>query len=122
MLALSEVNRRAVGGRTQAVRRWLKRLGMRRCSARLVQYQFKPDATRHDWTSLWWRWFLAVWFANKAGAYFMFEQFAARVDALREMEGRDARDVLELFGPGGRDEDEGGGAEGSADARSPMAA
>lgn len=79
-----EANRVAVGGFTHAVCRALKTLGMRRCSARLVQYQFKPDPLRLDWYGLFWRWFLALWTARREGAEFLFEDFCARVAALRE--------------------------------------
>ena len=81
-----EANRIAVGGFTHAVRRALKSLGMRRCSARLVQYQFKPDALRLDWYGLFWRWFRALWIARREGAEFLFEDFCARVEALRGAE------------------------------------
>lgn len=81
---LSEANRIAVGGFTHNVCRALKALGMRRCSTRLVQYQFKPDATRLDWYSAFFRWFLALWMVRREGAEFLFEDFCARVAALRE--------------------------------------
>lgn len=78
-----EANKLAVAGRTQAVRRALKALGMRRCSLRLVQYQFKPGETRLDYYSLFWRWFRALWMAHRKGAEFLFQDFCARVERLR---------------------------------------
>jgi hypothetical protein len=87
MLQTHEANKRAVAGRTQAVRRALKSLGMRRCSARLVQYQFKPDETRLDWYALFWRWFRALWVAHRKGAEFLFDDFCSRVEQLRAEEG-----------------------------------
>lgn len=80
----AEANRLAVGGFTHAVCRALKSLGMRRCSARLVQYQFNPDELRRDWYGLFWRWFRALWIARREGAEFLFEDFCSRVAALRE--------------------------------------
>lgn len=80
----AEANRVAVGGFTHAVCRALKSLGMRRCSARLVQYQFKPEELRLDWYGLFWRWFRALWIARREGAEFLFEDFCSRVASLRE--------------------------------------
>ena len=80
----TDANFIAVDGRTQAVARALKRLGMRQCSARLVQYQFKPRPTRPDWYGAFWRWFRAIWVAHRAGAEFLFEDFCAKVSALRD--------------------------------------
>jgi hypothetical protein len=82
-----EANRAAVDGNTLAVARALKRLGMKQCSERLVQYQFKPGAARHDWYGLFWRWWRALWIAHRAGAEFLFEDFCARVSAVRDAEG-----------------------------------
>jgi hypothetical protein len=81
-----DANRVAVGGHTRRVRDALLRLGMRRCSLRLVQYQFEPDPIRPSWYCLFWRWFHALWVAHRAGAEFLFEDFLARVEALRGAE------------------------------------
>jgi hypothetical protein len=79
----SEANRLALGGYAKAVREALLRLGMRRCSLRLVHYQCEPSPLRLDWYGLFWRWFLALWTSHKAGAEFLYEDFCSRVEALR---------------------------------------
>ena len=87
-----EVNRIAVGGFSKCVREALKRLGMRRCSVRLVRYQCEKNDLRADWYSLFWRWFLALWMANREGAEFLYEDFTARVAALRDADDVSATD------------------------------
>lgn len=78
-----EANRRAVGGRAKQVRLALLKLGMRRCSDRLVRYQCEQTPLRADWYALFWRWFRALWVANREGAEFLYEDFSARVESLR---------------------------------------
>ena len=80
-----EANRAAVCGRTQAVRRALISLGMRRCSTSLVEHQWRPPIAgqRISWYCAFWRWFEALWLARREGAEFLFEDFCARVEALR---------------------------------------
>lgn len=79
-----EANGVAIKGFAQAIRLELRKLGMRRCSVRLVYNQGEEPRTRLDWYGLFWRWFLALWRANQKGAEFLFEDFRARVQALRE--------------------------------------
>jgi hypothetical protein len=79
----SEANRLAVGSHAKAVRLALLRLGMRRCSVRLVRYQCEESSLRRDWYGLFWRWFRALWTAHRGGAEFLFEDFCSRVEALR---------------------------------------
>ena len=82
-----EANLIALGGCAKAVRLALKRLGMRRCSLRLVYYQTEPrDGLRLDWYGVFWRWFEALWMAHRAGAEFLLDDFLARVAELREVE------------------------------------
>ena len=92
-----EANRTAVGGRTQAVRRALKRLGMRRCSEALVERQWKPPVPgiSISWYCSFWRWFEALWIANRSGAEFLFEDFRSRVLALRAEDDLAAADWYE---------------------------
>jgi hypothetical protein len=78
-----EANRLALGSSAKAVRLALLRLGMRRCSVRLVRYQCEERPLRLDWYGLFWRWFLALWSAHRSGAEFLFEDFCSRVEALR---------------------------------------
>ncbi len=81
-----EANRIAIGDRAKAVRLALLRLGMRRCSERLVRYQCEERPLRLDWYGLFWRWFTALWVAHRPGADFLYEDFTARVEALRAAE------------------------------------
>lgn len=85
-LTTYDANRLALGDRVKAVREALLRLGMRRCSLRLVHYQAEPRPLRLDWYGLFWRWFRALWSAHRAGAEFLFEDFCSRVDELRREE------------------------------------
>ena len=78
-----EANRLAVGTHAKSVRLALLRLGMRRCSVRLVRYQCEENASRLDWYALFWRWFRALWAAHRPGAEYLFEDFCSRVEALR---------------------------------------
>jgi hypothetical protein len=91
----SEANRLAVGSSAKAVRLALLRLGMRRCSVRLVRYQCEQNALRLDWYGLFWRWFLALWQAHRAGAEFLYEDFCSRVEALRRDNGHPHSDWYE---------------------------
>src|ERR671929_1254331 len=63
----------------------LLRLGMRRCSLRLVHYQAEPRPLRLDWYGLYWRWLRALHLANPSGADFLFEDLRARYSALTEV-------------------------------------
>ena len=91
----SEANRLAVGPHAKALRLALLRLGMRRCSERLVRYQCEERPLRLDWYGLFWRWFRALWVAHRGGAEFLFEDFCSRVEALRREDGRPHADWYE---------------------------
>jgi hypothetical protein len=82
-----EANRLAVGPHAKALRLALLRLGMSRCSERLVRYQCEERPLRLDWYGLFWRWFRALWAAHRGGAEFLFEDFCSRVEALRREDG-----------------------------------
>jgi hypothetical protein len=75
----------AVGDNAKAVREALRRRG-KRVSLRWVYYQCEPaeDVARTDVYGAFWRLFRAVWEANRDGGEFLFEDFRARVMALRE--------------------------------------
>ena len=81
-----EANRLALGSSAKAVRLALLRLGMRRCSVRLVRYQCEENTLRLDWYGLFWRWLQALWLAHRSGFDFLFEDLCARVAALRDSE------------------------------------
>ena len=91
----SEANRLAVGPSAKAVRLALLRLGMRRCSVRLVRYQCEQNALRLDWYALFWRWFSALWQAHRSGAEFLYEDFCSRVEELRREGGLPSGDWYE---------------------------
>jgi hypothetical protein len=91
----AEANRLAVGPHAKAIRLALLRLGMRRCSVRLVRYQCEESASRLDWYGLFWRWFTALWRAHRSGAEFLFEDFCSRVEALRREDSRSPGDWFE---------------------------
>jgi hypothetical protein len=91
----SEANRLAVGPHAKAVRLALLRLGMRRCSVRLVRYQCEENTLRLDWYALFWRWFSALWLAHRPGAEFLYEDFCSRVEALRREDGLSSGDWYE---------------------------
>jgi len=80
-----EVNRVAIGECAKALREALRALG-KRASLRWIYYQCQPpaDVTRLDPYGLFWRWFRALWKARREGAELLFEDFCARVAALRE--------------------------------------
>lgn len=82
----AEANRLAVGTHAKSIRLALLRLGMRRCSVRLVRYQCEQNALRLDWYALFWRWLQALWLAHRAGFDLLFEDLCARVAALRDSE------------------------------------
>ena len=79
-----DANRAAVGSHAKAVRLSLLKLGMRRCSLTLVYRQCDAGADRPSWYCLFLRWFTALWLANAQGAELLFEDFLARVAALRD--------------------------------------
>ena len=83
-LATHDANRMALGSQAKAVREALIRLGMRRCSLRLVHYQTEPRPLRLDWYGLYWRWLRALHLAHPSGADFLFEDLRSRFSALRE--------------------------------------
>lgn len=80
-----EANGRAIGDYAKAIRLALLELGMRRCSVSLVYRQAKAPVKSHrlDWYSAFWRWFKALWIAHRQGAEALYEDFCARVEALR---------------------------------------
>lgn len=82
----THANRVAIGDRAKAVREALLTLGMRRCSLQTVYNQAKTRPLRLDWYGLFWRFFRALWLGNRAGAEFLYEDFKARVEALRVAE------------------------------------
>jgi hypothetical protein len=79
-----EANAIAIKGRAKAIREALRKLGMQRCSLRLVYRQAEAPDGRFSWYELFWRWFHALWTANRPGAEFLFEDFRSRVLALRD--------------------------------------
>ena len=83
-LTTHDANRLALGDRAKAVREALLRLGMQRCSLRLVHYQAEPRPLRLDWYGLYWRWLRALHLATPQGADFLFEDLRSRFAALRE--------------------------------------
>ena len=99
MLTTHEANGHAARGHAPSLVRALKRLGMRRCSEHLVKRQW-DDPDRPSWYCLFWRWFEALWLAHRSGAEFLFEDFCARVAALRQAEepavGRDWYEQLSI--------------------------
>jgi hypothetical protein len=90
MLTPPEANRVAARGHSPAIARELKRLGMQRCSESLVKRQWEDDPLRPSWYACFWRWFLALWMAHREGAEFLYEDFLARVAALRRTETNEA--------------------------------
>lgn len=80
-----EANRAAVGDRAKAVSLALLKRGMRRASVQLVRRQWEPPVPgrRQSWYCGFWRWFEAVFEANRRGAEFLVEDFCARFEALR---------------------------------------
>jgi hypothetical protein len=97
VLTTVEANAQAARGHSASLARALKRLGMRRCSERSVRYQSEEGAGRPSWYCCFWRWFQALWLVNRKGAEFLYEDFQARVEALRAAEASEApaRDWLE---------------------------
>lgn len=86
MQSTRAANRLAARGHTSNIVRALKRLGMRRCSEALVRRQWDEAATHPSWYCLFWRWFEALWLAHRTGAEFLYEDFRARVESLRDLE------------------------------------
>lgn len=83
-----EANLNAMGDFAKSVRLNLKKLGMRRCSLALIYRQCKAPVAgqRISWYCAFWRWFQALWMANRPGAEYLLEDFLARVTALRELD------------------------------------
>lgn len=86
MLTTIEANALAARGHSAQLVRALKRLGLKRCSERSVRYQYETSALRPSWYCLYWRWFHALWMVHRKGAEFLYEDFCARVAALRDGE------------------------------------
>lgn len=107
MLSTLDANRVAARGHSAGLTRALKRLGMRRCSERLVRYQYEGGAGRPSYYCLFWRWLEAVWLVNRPGFDFLVEDLCARVAALREGEAPDgARDWYEALSDCAREQSE----------------
>ena len=107
MLTTLDANRVAARGHSAALARALKRLGMRRCSERLVRRQWEPASGCPSWYCLFWRWFEALWLAHRKGAEFLYEDFCARVAALRDSEPQSgARDWYEQLSVCAREQSE----------------
>lgn len=100
MLSTFDANRVAARGHSAGLTRALKRLGMRRCSERLVRYQYEPAAGRPSYYCMFMRWVEALFVVNRAGFDFLVEDFCARVAALRESDapscGRDWYEQLAI--------------------------
>jgi hypothetical protein len=81
-----QANRIAIGPCAKAIRLALLNLGMRRCSLSFIYRQAEAPVRgqRLSWYCAFWRWFGALWKANRAGAEFLFEDFCGRVEALRK--------------------------------------
>ncbi|HEY0005929.1 MAG TPA: hypothetical protein VGB17_14200 [Pyrinomonadaceae bacterium] len=94
-----EANLIAIGGFAKAIRLALLKLGMRRCSLQLIHRQAEAPipAVRLSWYCAFWRWFLALWMAHRQGAEFLFEDFCARVQALRDMDDLQSASAAELL-------------------------
>jgi hypothetical protein len=82
-----KVNRLAVGDCAKLLRESLRQLG-KKCSLRWIHYQCEPprDVRRPDPYAIFWRWFQALWMANRTGAEFLLEDFLSRVNALRDLD------------------------------------
>lgn len=82
-----EVNRIAVGGCAKAVAEALRKLG-KVCTTRWVNLQCEAplDVRRTDYYGAFWRWFEALFVANRDGAEFLHEDLCARVQAMRDFE------------------------------------
>lgn len=107
MLTTFKANGYAARGHAPSLVRALKQLGMRRCSERLVRRQWEPGAGCPSWYCLFWRWFQALWLAHRKGAEFLFEDFNARVAALRDSEPTSgARDWFEQLALCAREQSE----------------
>ncbi|HEV2704943.1 MAG TPA: hypothetical protein VGV59_03405 [Pyrinomonadaceae bacterium] len=91
-----EVNRAAVGDSAKAVCAALDHLG-KRCSVRWVNLQCEApvDVKRVNYYEAFLRWFEALWLARREGAEFLFEDFCARVEALRAGDRHDPTDWYE---------------------------
>ncbi len=83
-----EANRIAVGHHAKAVAEALRSLG-KRCSVRWVNRQCEEskDVRRTNYYGAFMRWFEALWTAHRPGAESLYEDFCARVEALRLADG-----------------------------------
>jgi len=91
-----EANRVAVGDEAKAVREALRSLGYAR-SIRWVYRQTEAprDVTRLDFYGAFWRWYQALFLANRAGADFLIEDLCSRDRAMRERDSLAAADWYE---------------------------
>ena len=106
MLTTHQANKIAACGHAPSLVRRLRELGMRRCAESLVKRQW-DDPDRPSWYCLFWRWFKALWMAHRKGAEFLFEDFCARVAALRDAEAQSgARDWYEQLAICAREQSE----------------
>jgi hypothetical protein len=89
-----EVNRIAVGNCAKAVAEAMRKFG-KRCSVRWVNRQCEEskDVRRTDYYSAFWRWYESIYVSNREGAEFLYEDFRARVQSLRDLEALASADV-----------------------------
>ncbi|MDQ1610310.1 MAG: hypothetical protein QOG00_241 [Pyrinomonadaceae bacterium] len=89
-----QVNRIAVGAHAKAVCEAFRKFG-KRCSVRWInrQCEASKDVRRTDYYGAFWLWFEAIYVANREGAEFLFEDFRARVQSLRDLEALAMADV-----------------------------
>jgi hypothetical protein len=89
-----QVNRIAVGGCAKAVAEALGKFG-KRCTPRWVNRQCEEpaDVRRTDYYGAFWRWYESIFVANREGADFLYEDFRARVQGLRDLEALATADV-----------------------------
>jgi hypothetical protein len=93
-----QVNRIAVADCAKAVSEALRKLG-KRCSVRWVNRQCEPpqDVARSDYYGAFRRWFEAIFIANRDGAEFLFEDFCAFVQSMRDFEDLANADLQQQF-------------------------
>jgi hypothetical protein len=89
-----EVNRIAVGGCAKAVTEALRKFG-KRCSVRWVnkQCEASKDVRRTDYYAAFWLWYESIYVSNREGAEFLYEDFRARAQSLRDLEAHASADV-----------------------------
>jgi hypothetical protein len=91
-----EANRVAVGDAAKAVHAALRALGYAR-SVRWVYRQTEAprDVAKLDFYGAFWRWYHALWLANRQGADFLIEDLLSRARALRDFDSLTAADWYE---------------------------